>query len=148
MSTRVLPRPLVALAFTTLLVVGVAACGGDDDTQAKGDGGTTSTTVDDSGGGQYDYGDTTGGDTSAEAGTIVAVDFSLSDTTVAPGAEIVLKNNGSQKHTATSDEDGLFDLRADPGKSSEKGTAPDQPGDYTFHCEIHSSMTATLTVEG
>jgi plastocyanin len=147
MPTRALFRPLLATLFATLLVVGVAACGDDDDTQATGDGGT-STTADDSGG-QYDYGDTTsGGDADAAEGAIVAVDFKLSDTTVAPGAEIVLQNDGDTKHTATSDEDGLFDLEADGGSTSDPGTAPDEPGDYTFHCEIHSSMTATLTVEG
>jgi len=25
---------------------------------------------------------------------------------------------------------------------------PTEPGEYPFHCEIHSSMHATLTVEG
>ena len=138
-------RPILTTLFATLLVVGVAACGDDDDAQATGDGGTT-TTADDAGG---QYGDTTsGGDADAEAGAIVAVDFELSDTTVAPGAEIVLQNDGDAKHTATSDEDGLFDLEADAGSTSEEGVAPDEPGEYTFHCEIHSSMTATLTVEG
>jgi len=146
MSMRAVPRPVFAVLFATLLAVGLAACGDDDSTQATGDGSTT--TVDDSGGGQYDDGDDTGGDAQAEDGKIVAVDFSLSDITVAPGAEIVLKNNGDQKHTATSDEDGLFDLEADAGSTSDPGTAPEEPGDYTFHCEIHSSMTATLTVEG
>jgi len=146
MPTRSLFRPLLATLFATLLVVGVAACGDDDDAQATGDGGTT--TADDSGG-QYDSGDTTsGGDADAAEGAIVAVDFELSDTTVAPGAEIVLQNDGATRHTATSDEDGLFDLEADGGSTSDPGTAPDEPGDYTFHCEIHSSMTATLTVEG
>ena len=145
MFTRSLSRPLLATLFATLLVVGVAACGDDDDAQATGDGGTT-TTADDSGG---QYGDTTSdGDADAAEGAIVAVDFKLSDTTVAPGAEIVLQNDGATKHTATSDEDGLFDLEADGGSTSDPGTAPDEPGDYTFHCEIHSSMTATLTVEG
>jgi plastocyanin len=146
MPTRARLLPLLAVVFATLLAFGVAACGDDDDAQATGDG--SGTTVDSSGGDPYDYGATTGGDTDVAAGTIVAVDFELSDTTVAPGDPIVLQNDGEQNHTATSDEEGLFDLEADGGSASEPGTAPDEPGEYTFHCEIHSSMTATLTVEG
>ena len=67
--------------------------------------------------------------------------------TVAPGEMIVLQNDGDQSHTATSDEEGLFDLEAGSGETSDAGTAPTEPGSYEFHCEIHPAMTATLTVE-
>ena len=146
MPMRSLFRPLLATLFATLLVVGVAACGDDDDADASGGGGTTTTAADS--GDPYGSGDTSEGDAKAEEGTIVAVDFELSDLTVAPGEEIYLQNDGEQNHTATSDEDGLFDLEADGGSTSDPDTAPEEPGEYTFHCEIHSSMTATLTVEG
>jgi plastocyanin len=135
---RALSRPFIAGLFATLLVSGVAACGDDDDADASGDGGTT-TTADGSGGQD--------GGAGTDEGTIVAVDFELAGITVAPGAELHLQNDGEQNHTATSDEDGLFDLEADAGSSSEEGTAPDEPGEYPFHCEIHPSMTATLTAE-
>ena len=54
----------------------------------------------------------------------------------------------TRRHTATAD-GGEFDLGpVEPGETSPPGTAPDEPGDYPFHCEIHPNMTATLTVEG
>jgi plastocyanin len=59
-----------------------------------------------------------------------------------------LKNEGEAPHTATAD-GGEFDLgTVEAGETSEPGTAPDAPGSYPFHCEIHPNMTATLTVEG
>jgi plastocyanin len=150
-STGVTPRPwsrpLLAVLFATFLVVGVAACG-DDDTTTNDASGTTAA-AGGSSGDDY-YGDTTSGgsDTAAAEGTIVAMDYSLTDITVAPGDPIVLENDGDHTHTATAD-NGEFDLgRVDPGNTSDPGTAPTEPGTYGFHCEIHDTMTATLTVEG
>ncbi len=147
MATRAPSRPLLAGLVAVVLVLGLAGCGDDDEPTATGDAGTTSTDGGSTGG--DGYGATTGGGTGGEAaaGTIVAADFSLTDVTVAPGEEIALQNDGDQSHTATSDEDGLFDLQAGSGETSDSGTAPMEPGSYEFHCEIHPAMTATLTVE-
>jgi plastocyanin len=144
MHLHLAPRPILATLFAVTLVLGAAGCGDDDEPAATGDGDTT---TDGGSTGGYDYGSSTGGSPESEDGTIVAVDYSLSDTTAAPGAEIVLRNDGGESHTATSDEEGLFDLEADSGATSDPDTAPEEPGAYTFHCEIHDSMTATLTVE-
>jgi plastocyanin len=147
MPTLLLPRPLrtaLASVATALLVVALAACGsdGDSDTSTGGD-----TTEAPSG---PNYGDT-GGDTGgAEAGELVVVakDFSLSDLTVAPGEEFTVDNQGGATHTFTAD-DGAFDSgEVEAGSQSDPVGAPDEPGAYPAHCEIHSSMTATLTVEG
>jgi plastocyanin len=128
-------RTAIALASLVLLGSMAAACGSDDDdsgsddptTTAPGDGGSAG---------------------SGEEGTIVAEDFSLTDLTVAPGAEISLQNDGEAPHTATADDDS-FDLgEVAAGETSDPGAAPTTPGDYAFHCEIHPNMTATLTVEG
>jgi plastocyanin len=137
MLTPVNTRPtrllLAALAVGTL-TLGAAACSDDDDAGSD----TTDTTAagtDDDGGG-------------AAAGTIVAADFSLTDLTVAPGEDIVLDNTGSAPHTATAD-DGAFDTgQVSGGDTSDPVAAPDEPGSYAFHCEVHPNMTATLTVEG
>ena len=147
MPLHLAPRPLLAALFAGALLLGAAGCGDDDEPAATGDGGTT--TTGDGASDVPDYGGTTGGSTDgdAPAGTIVAADFSLTDLTVAPGEAIVLQNDGEQAHTATSDEEGLFGLEAEGGATSEPGTAPTEPGTYTFHCEIHDAMTATLTVE-
>ena len=137
-------RLLFATVLVATLALGAAACGDDDDAKT-GDQGSSATAS----GSDDPYGSTSGGDAGGEAGdgTIVAKDFSLTDITVSPGQQIVLKNEGGTKHTATADEGDAFDLEAAGGETSDPGTAPEEPGTYTFHCEIHSSMTATLTVE-
>lgn len=123
MSSAALPRPVrsfLAVIAIASLSLGLTACGS-------------------SGGGSS---------SGSNAGSIVAKDFSLSDLTVAPGAKIALHNEGSATHTATAD-DGSFDLGpTSGGQTSSAGTAPTKPGSYPFHCNIHSSMTATLTVKG
>ncbi len=132
---------LSAAAIAVLLLAGIAACGSDD--YSGGSTGDGSTTSEAQAGG--DYGNAGG---EGEAGTIVAQDFSLTDLTVAPGEEIVLRNDGDATHTATAD-DGSFDLgEVAGGETSDPVTAPEEPGSYPFHCQIHASMTATLTVEG
>lgn len=141
-------RPLLVALLTGAVALGVAACGDDADDPAATDGTSSSTTAPE-GGGDDDYlpGGSSGG-AEAEEGTIVASDFSFADLTVAPGDQIVLRNDDEAPHTATAD-DAEFDLgQVSPGETSEPGTAPTEPGDYAFHCEIHPAMTATLTVEG
>jgi plastocyanin len=144
--SQVLPglRPLFATLIVVVLALGLAACGDDD-----GGGTAASSTSAADTSGTDGYGTTTGGGAAAGTdGTIVAKDFSLTDLTVKPGDPIRLENQGGTTHTATAD-DGEFDLgRVGPGDTSDDGTAPDEPGSYAFHCEIHPSMTATLTVEG
>ena len=139
-------RPVLASLFAFALVIGAAGCGDDDEPEATGSGDTTADT---SGGTTGpDYGGGTGGTGgAAPENAIVAKDFELSDLTVGPGEEIVLKNEDGAAHTATAD-DGAFDLEAGGGATSDPGTAPTEPGDYAFHCEIHGGMTGTLTVEG
>ncbi len=140
-------RLLLAALLATALVVG-AGCGDDEDPEATGSGDTTdeTTTQDTSG---PDYGGTTGGASGGDApeNAIVAKDFTFSEVTVGPGEDIVLKNEDGVQHTATADDD-AFDLRADGGETSDAAAAPDEPGSYAFHCELHPDMTATLTVEG
>lgn len=138
-------RRLRSLSLAVLLLglaaVGLAACGDDDD---AGGGGATTTAApadDGYGGGGGDSGGT------ADGTTVVAKDFSLTSITVAPGADVKVDNQGSASHTVTAD-DGAFDSGTISGGSSGSFTAPSDPGEYAFHCEIHSSMTGTLTVEG
>lgn len=118
------PTPTRRLLVAAALVsVALAACSSDSDAS-----GTTTTTG-----------------ASLGDGTILAVGFTLSDVTVAPGADLELLNQDGTEHTATAD-DGSFALRAPGGVTEGPVAAPSQPGTYPFHCEIHSTMTATLTV--
>ena len=144
-------RSARALALVAVLLLGgVAACGGDDGDDAAGD---TTTTVatgggssdDDYGSGADDGGDD--GSSSEEDGAVVAQGIAFAnDLTVEPGGEFILDNQDSTVHTLTAD-DGSFDSGEVPGSNqSDPIVAPDESGAYTFHCEIHASMTGTLTV--
>lgn len=132
---RSAPRALAGAALGVLLLFAAAACSDDSD-----DGGAivdqTSTTA-----------TTAAGGGATDGSTVVARDFSLTSISVAPGAEVTFSNEGAATHTLTAD-DGAFDSGSVAGGSSATLSAPAEPGAYAFHCEIHPSMTGTLTVEG
>jgi plastocyanin len=150
MAPHLTPRPirrprLVALTvlLAGLAAGGLAACGDDGDDVGAGD--TTTTAASGSADDGYRGSGDSGGD--ATGTMIVAKDFSLTSITVAPGTDVKIDNQGSAPHTVTADDD-AFDSGTVDGGSSGAFTAPSEPGEYAFHCEIHSSMTGTLTVEG
>lgn len=126
------PRRRAATGLASLAVAGLllAACGGDGDTEASG----PSPTAEDA-----------GSDAAAEPGTIVAADFALSSATVAPGAEVTVRNDDSVAHTVTAD-DGSFDTGTVAAGEATTFTAPSEPGEVPYHCEIHPGMTGTLTI--
>jgi plastocyanin len=64
---------------------------------------------------------------------------------VKAGATVTANNNDSVEHTVTAD-DGSFNITIEPGKTA-TFTAPSDAGDYKFHCNIHTNMTGTLTVQ-
>ena len=81
----------------------------------------------------------------AEEVVITISDFSFEvPDSVPAGATITVVNEDSVFHTVTAD-DGAFD-RAAPGGESVTFTAPEEPGEYAFHCTPHPNMTATLVV--
>jgi plastocyanin len=120
-------RALVAVA-TLGLLAGLAACGDDDD--ASSDGGSTDQASDGSG--------------SADA-TLEVDSIAYSDVTAPAGGTLEIDNTSGVNHTFTAD-DGSFDVAYDAGETVDVDV-PSEPGDYPFHCEIHASMTATLTVD-
>jgi plastocyanin len=126
-------RQLIALVIGAALVFG--ACGGDDDDDngATSDDTTADTSADD-------------GNGDAGGGSGITIEgFQFTNATVAPGATVDIENKDSSPHTVTADDDSF-----DSGNVSGSGsiTAPDEAGEYPFHCDIHTSMTGTLTVEG
>jgi plastocyanin len=138
MSLESLWRRLGIALLLGTLVFATAACGEDDNddgADAESDGG--------GGGGEDDGGG--GGD--SESGSITIEGSTFADTIEADaGATITVTNNDGVPHTVTAD-DGDFDVAVDPDSEAEL-TAPDDPGEYAFHCEIHSGMTSTLVVGG
>lgn len=121
----------LAAGLVGVLGLGLAACGGDDDD------------------------DTGAADTEADAGdggapaADVAVNiegFAFEDVSpVAAGAEFAVENADSATHTFTAD-DGAFNESVGGGETITV-TAPSEPGEYPYRCEIHTSMTGTLVVE-
>jgi plastocyanin len=129
-------RLLASIALCSALVLGAAACGDDSE--------TSSTTTAPAAGG--DETTTTAGGGDGGGSGLEITDFTFADDlTVEAGAEVEVSNNDSVPHTVTAD-DGDFDTGQIAGGETSSFTAPDEPGDYAYHCEVHQNMTATLTV--
>lgn len=125
--------PALGLVAGLTLTLALAACGGDD-----GDTGDT--------------GDPYGGDgattTEASGGEAVAYEVSgieYADVAAPAGGTVEIENTSGAAHTFTAD-DGAFDVAYGSGETATV-PVPGEPGEYRFHCEIHPSMEATLTVE-
>ena len=86
------------------------------------------------------------GGTGGSGSSVAVVDFAFNPTalSVKAGTTVTWTNTGSTTHTVTAD-DGSFDS----GDLSASGTfsqAFATAGTFTYHCKIHSSMKATITV--
>jgi plastocyanin len=130
----IIKNPIVlrrwALAVgVTLGSIAAVGCSGDDDDDAA-----TDTTAAESGG------------DAATADVTYPVDgLQYSDVSAPAAGTIEIENNSSAAHTFTAD-DGAFDVSYGAGESATVDV-PAEAGDYPFHCNIHASMTATLTVD-
>lgn len=118
-------RLVAALAALTLALA-LGACGDDDDDSAS---------------------DTNAPDGGPESGdgTLSVTSFDFSDVAAPSGGTLEVVNTSGGTHTVTAD-DGGFDVELPDGETIEV-PVPSEPGEYAFHCEIHPSMTATLTAE-
>lgn len=105
--------------------LGLAACGGDS---------TDTAPVEDAGAG------------GTAAVSIVDFAFAPAELTVSTGTEVTWKNDQAASHTVTGD-DGEFDS-ANLAEGAEFSQTFDTAGTFTYHCEIHPTMTGTVTVEG
>jgi plastocyanin len=72
--------------------------------------------------------------------------FEPDQLTVAPGTTVTWVNDGQTPHTSTAD-DGTWDSGTlQPGESF--SFTFDEPGTYSYLCEIHPEMTGTVNVSG
>ncbi len=128
------------------LAFGAAACSGDDDDDS-GDATTTATSAASPG----------GGDASGEL-EITAKDlkFDKDELTVSAGAdvELTLNNEEAVPHNFSVYTDDSADEEIFVGDMVTNDTitynftAPDEPGEYFFHCDVHpDTMTGTLVVQ-
>jgi plastocyanin len=77
--------------------------------------------------------------------TISNFAFSPDSTTVKVGTKVTWTNNDSAPHTVTSDSGSI--LNSDTlNKGDSFSFTFDQAGTYKYHCKIHPSMTAVVTV--
>lgn len=118
------PR-IAAVALVGLIVV-LGACGDDGDSDAE-------------------PGDQATGESGAADATLEVVEIEYHDVSAPAGGTLEIVNSSGVEHTFTAD-----DASFDQSYGSDESIAvdvPDEPGDYPFHCEIHPTMTGTLTVE-
>jgi plastocyanin len=118
---------LVATGLAAVALL-LGACGDDDDSDSSSD--TTASSDAGSGGGE---------------GTLDVTSFNFSDVSAPAGGTLEVINESGGTHTVTAD-DGEFDVELPDGETVEV-PVPSEPGEYGFHCEIHPSMTATLTAQ-
>jgi plastocyanin len=144
-------RKALAIGLAAGLALALTACGDDDDdetgtaaettesTEAASDpygggGGETTTTAGDEGGG------------AAGGATLEVTGIEYSDASAPAGGTLEIVNSSGAPHTFTSDDDAFesVDIASDGTATAQ---VPAEAGEYPFHCEIHPSMQATLTVE-
>ncbi|HEY2916191.1 MAG TPA: cupredoxin family copper-binding protein [Candidatus Limnocylindrales bacterium] len=89
-------------------------------------------------------GASSGGGTGGNAVAIVDFAFNPTTITVKAGDTVTWTNTGSTAHTVTAD-DGSFDSGNLNGGATFNHTFA-TAGTFTYHCSIHSSMKATVTV--
>ena len=128
---------------------GAAACGSDSDSDESSSD-TTATSAADSG---TDYGDTTDttsadapSDAPAEATAPVISDFAFDPDpiSITVGDAVTWTNEDGFAHTVTADDDSFDSGNLDSGATFEQTF--DEAGDFTYHCNIHSQMTGTVSV--
>jgi plastocyanin len=144
--------------FTLFLVAAtlVAGCAGDD-TGGAASGGEPATTTTaapattqggDTGGGRGDYGGGGGSGGQAAKGAVRIADFAFTpdSRSAKVGDSVKWTNEDGATHTVTAD-DGAFDSgNLAAGKAF--SFTFDKAGTFAYHCNIHQSMTGTVTVSG
>jgi plastocyanin len=142
--------------FTLFLVAAtlVAGCAGDD-TGGAASGGEPATTTTaapattqggDTGGGRGDYGGGGGSGGQAAKGAVRIADFAFTPDSrnAKVGDSVKWTNEDGATHTVTAD-DGAFDSgNLAAGKAF--SFTFDKAGTFAYHCNIHQSMTGTVTV--
>ena len=86
------------------------------------------------------------GGASSASDAITIKNFQFTTSPVKAGSTVTVKNNDGIEHTVTADTTGGFNVSIQGGKTA-TFTAPSKAGTYKFHCNIHSQMHATLTVQ-
>lgn len=134
------------LLVSALLAIGLVACGGDDDGDTTVvEEQTTATTTE---GAAPETNAPAPSGEAVRSAKVEMVDFSFEPPTVTiqAGGKVIWQNEGEAPHTATADA-GSFDTgTVDPGKLKSETAAFKKPGTFSYICEIHPQMKATVEV--
>jgi plastocyanin len=134
------------LCAVLCLAAVVAACSNESSTTTEQDTGTATATGSPTVTAEETT-EATSAPPDAAAPTITIANMSFGESlTVAPGAQITVRNDDSAEHSVTSQTAGQFDVHVD-GKQQGTLTAPTAPGEYAFYCIYHPSMKGTLIVK-
>lgn len=137
-ARRVL-SPIVLL----VLALGIASCGGGDDSIST-EAGATSVETEAETGAEGSTPAPSGEARKAEKVEIVDFAYNPDPVTIEEGGKVIWINQDSAPHTATAD-DGSFDTgELEEGKL--KSETFKEPGEFTYHCEIHPTMHGTVRV--
>lgn len=119
-------KRILLLCATVCLAAALTACGSESSyTTTEGDTGTATATASP---------ETTSAGAEAAGPTITMANMSFGEPiTVAPGAQITVKNDDSAEHSVTSRAEGQFDVHVDAGEQG-SFSAPLEPGEYAFYC--------------
>jgi plastocyanin len=149
-------KKILVLCATVCLAAAVAACGSESSyTTTESDTGTATatskaTTTEATSApaeAPSPASEATGAPAAPAGATITIANMSFGDPiTVAPGAEVTVKNDDTAEHSVTSQTEGVFDEHVDGGEQ-DTWTAPTEPGEYAFYCTYHPSMKGTLIVK-
>lgn len=143
-------RRRAAFVLLIAFALALAACSSGDDTTTTAAATTTGESTTTSAGSETTTTtDATTPTTSDAAGARVIInDFSFNpgDITVSAGSTVTWDNGDGVSHTTTSDDDVWDSGSLGSGDTFE--VVFDEPGVYAYHCNIHRTMTGTVTVEG
>ncbi len=135
--TRTGTRRAVRWAAPLLTLAILAGCGGGGDDAGKDTKGSETTAA--------------GADSKAQSGDveveIKGFKFTPPDLVLKAGSKVTWTNADSATHTATGT-DGPAEFDSGNMKKGDSFSFTfDEPGTYEYHCEIHSTMKATITVQ-
>ncbi len=130
-------RSLTRFGLVALVALSVAACSSSS-TPAPSSGAPSASGAESAGG--------SAGASSATSGSAVTIQgfaFGPSSLDVDVGTTVTWTNKDSVTHTVTAN-DGSFDGQVASGATFSQTFA--KAGTFSYHCKIHPSMTATVTV--
>ena len=135
--------PIVVL----VIAFGIASCGGGDDSTSTEAGATSAETEAETGSENEAEGSTpapSGDAQRSEKVEIVDFAYNPDPVTIEEGGKVIWMNEDPETHTATAD-DGSFDT-GDLEEGKLKSETFKEPGEFTYHCEIHPTMHGTVKV--